>query len=41
MRNHFATVTNMEMGFCPMKCIVYVQRKMNFQLGNSFIDVLK
>lgn len=30
MRNHFVPVTNTEMGFCPLKCIVYVQMKMNF-----------
>lgn len=41
MRHHFVPVTNTKMGFCPLKCIVYIQMKMNVQLGNSFIDALK
>jgi len=41
MRNNFIPGTNTEMGFCPLKCIIYVRMKVNFQLGNSFIDTLK
>lgn len=41
MRNHFVPLTNTEIAFHPLKYIIHVQMKMNFQLGNSFIDTLK